>query len=82
MQTMPRRSLDLEATGLPASTSLLELAALALEVGGLAHVRAGLGVWHTRGLSEVAVHDASLDRSTKQDAVLACKVNMFSNVFG
>merc|ERR1712084_56906 len=64
-------SLHLESTGFSATTSLLELAALALEVGGLAHVGARGGVGHTGSLSEVAVHGAGLDSTTQQNASLS-----------
>jgi len=68
MQTT--KLLHLESTRSTTTTSHLELAGLALEVGTtVSQVRAGLGVWHTRSLSEVAVHLAGLDSTTKEDAV-------------
>jgi len=66
-----RRCLDLVTSGLSATTSLLELAGLALEVGSLADVRAGGGVGNTWSLSEVAVDDTGLHGATQQDSVLA-----------
>lgn len=64
--------LVLVTAGFAASTSLLELASLALEVGRLAHVRAGLGTRSTASLSEVLVDGTGLDGATKQHAAGSC----------
>merc|ERR1719386_299235 len=63
-EPQPGRS-DLVATRLSAAASLLELATLG------AHMWAGAAVRHARGLSEVALRFARLDRTAKQDGSLA-----------